>query len=110
MPPMQRIGGIDGLRAISILIVLLGHGSSTSGAPEIFAPMRNMGIIGVELFFAISGFVITLMLLRERQRHGRISFRLFWARRALRILPPFAAACAGIALASSGTGVPCGVR
>lgn len=63
--------------------------------------MRNMGIIGVELFFAISGFVITLMLLRERQRHGRISFRLFWARRALRILPPFAAACAGIALAAA---------
>ena len=101
MPPMQRVGGIDGLRAISIIIVLAGHGSSTHNAPEFLAPMRNMGIVGVELFFAISGFVITLMLLRERQGHGFISLRLFWARRALRIRPPFSFACAGIALAAA---------
>lgn len=100
-PAIKRIGGIDGLRAVSILIVLLGHGSSSRDSPELLAPMRNMGLVGVELFFAISGFVITLLLLREWQRDGSVCLRQFWIRRALRILPPFAAVCAGLWLAAS---------
>jgi peptidoglycan/LPS O-acetylase OafA/YrhL len=96
-----RIEALDGLRGVSILIVLIGHSASTAGAPWLLAPFRQLGVLGVELFFAISGFIITLLLLRERRVTGTISLRNFWVRRALRILPPFAAACAGIGLAGA---------
>ncbi|MDR3416050.1 MAG: acyltransferase [Nevskia sp.] len=97
---LPRIEALDGLRAISILIVLFGHGAHTTGAPRLLRPMLNMGIVGVDLFFVISGFIITQLLLRER-RGGSISLASFWLRRALRILPPFAAACGGLALAAT---------
>ncbi len=96
-----RIEALDGLRALSILIVLLGHASRGNAAPSWLWPLRDLGILGVYLFFAISGFIITLRLLRERQHSGTISLSGFWQRRALRILPPFALACAGIGLAAS---------
>ena len=48
-----------------------------------------MGWAGVDIFFALSGFLITTLLLREEQRFGRFSLKRFYARRALRILPPF---------------------
>src|SRR3546814_4236674 len=60
-----------------------------------------MGIVGVELFFTISGFIITHLLLRERQRDGGVDLRRFWIRRVLRIVPPFAAAALGIAIAAA---------
>ena len=93
----QRIEGLDGLRALSIVIVLLGHAARGVAAPQWLWPLRDLGTLGVYLFFSISGFIITLLMLRERQRRGRVSLKAFWERRALRILPPFAAACAGIA-------------
>ena len=96
-----RIEALDGLRALSILIVLLGHASRGVRAPAYLWPLRDLGILGVYLFFAISGFIITLLMLRERQRSGTLSLSGFWQRRALRILPPFAAACAGIGLAAA---------
>jgi len=95
-----RIDALDGLRAISILIVLLGHASRGNSAPAFLWPIRDLGILGVYLFFAISGFIITLLMLRERQCSGSVSLSGFWKRRALRILPPFAAACGGIAVAA----------
>lgn len=93
-----RIDGLDGLRAVSILIVLFGHGASTANAPALLHPLREMGIVGVQLFFAISGFIITHLMLRERARSGRVDLKQFWLRRALRIVPPFLAAAASIAL------------
>jgi len=96
-----RIDALDGLRALSILIVLLGHASRGNQAPDWLWPIRDLGILGVYLFFAISGFIITLLMLRERQRSGTVSLSGFWKRRALRILPPFAVACCGIAIAAS---------
>ena len=93
-----RIDGLDGLRAVSIFIVLLGHGASTANAPAWLHPLREMGIVGVELFFAISGFIITHLLLRERARTGGVDLKQFWLRRVLRIVPPFVAAAAGIAM------------
>ena len=97
----QRIEALDGLRAASILIVLLGHAARGNNAPGWLWPVRDLGILGVYLFFTISGFIITLLMLRERQRRGGISLPAFWRRRAWRILPPFAAACAGIALVAA---------
>jgi peptidoglycan/LPS O-acetylase OafA/YrhL len=97
----QRIEALDGLRAVSILVVLLGHAARGVDAPGWLWPLRDLGILGVYLFFAISGFIITWLMLRERQRRGGIDLAAFWQRRAWRILPPFAAACAGIALASA---------
>lgn len=94
----SRIDGLDGLRAVSIFIVLLGHGASTANAPAWMHPLREMGIVGVELFFAISGFIITHLLLRERARSGGVDLKQFWLRRALRIVPPFMAAASGIAV------------
>jgi len=95
-----RIDALDGLRALSILIVLLGHASRGNQPPSWLWPIRDLGVLGVYLFFAISGFIITLLMLRERQRSGTVSLSGFWNRRALRILPPFAAACCGIAVAA----------
>lgn len=100
-PAAQRIEGLDGLRALSILIVLAGHAARGVDPPRWLWPLRDLGTLGVYLFFAISGFIITLLMLRERQRRGRVSLKAFWQRRALRILPPFAAACGGIALAAA---------
>ena len=69
---------VQGLRAIAVLLVVLFH----AGVPGI-----SGGYIGVDVFFVISGFVITGVLLRERTARGRTSLRRFYARRARRILP-----------------------
>ena len=96
-----RIAELDGLRALSIGVVLIGHSGSVAGHPPWLAPLRTVGVIGVELFLTISGFIITHMMVREEQRSGRLNLRYFWARRALRILPPLAAMMAGFAVAAA---------
>ncbi|KRP63122.1 acyltransferase family protein [Pseudomonas trivialis] len=68
---------IDGLRAVAVLAVVLFH----FGVPGVTG-----GFVGVDVFFVISGFLITSIIWRERQA-GRFSFVEFWARRARRILP-----------------------
>lgn len=68
---------IDGLRAVAVLAVVLFH----FGVPGVTG-----GFVGVNVFFVISGFLITSIIWRERQA-GRFSFVGFWARRARRILP-----------------------
>lgn len=76
---------LDGLRGLSILIVLLGH----FGINKLIYKYRLLidGDIGVHIFFVISGFLITTLLLKEKLRNGHISVRYFYIRRALRILP-----------------------
>lgn len=69
---------IDGLRAIAVLAVVLYHASSA---------WLPGGFVGVDVFFVISGYLITALLLREWQHHGRIDFMAFYARRARRLLP-----------------------
>jgi peptidoglycan/LPS O-acetylase OafA/YrhL len=69
---------IDGLRAIAVLSVVLYHAGSIIPG----------GFVGVDVFFVISGFLIISQIV-EDQRHGTFSFKTFWARRALRILPPY---------------------
>jgi peptidoglycan/LPS O-acetylase OafA/YrhL len=86
-----NIPSLDGLRAISISIVLLAHASLMWRDPSATAgwSLGWAGGIGVDLFFVISGFLITWLLLRERRRRGTISLRAFYVRRAWRILPAY---------------------
>jgi peptidoglycan/LPS O-acetylase OafA/YrhL len=79
---IRRFGALDGLRAISVMAVIWHHTSGTPG-PLI----SQKGFHGVDLFFAISGFLITTLLVREWNRSGQISLRRFYTRRALRIFP-----------------------
>jgi peptidoglycan/LPS O-acetylase OafA/YrhL len=67
---------VQGLRAVAILLVVLYHCRVISG-----------GYVGVDVFFVISGFLITRQLVRELERTGSISLCGFYARRARRILP-----------------------
>lgn len=74
---MKHLTAIDGLRAVAVLSVVAYH----AGLPV------PAGFVGVDVFFAISGYVITRMLAREREDTGRIDFAAFYARRVRRILP-----------------------
>ena len=76
-----RLRGLDGLRAIAVTTVILFH--LTPG-------LLPGGYLGVDIFFVISGFLITTLLLRERAATGRIVLPSFWARRARRLLPALA--------------------
>jgi peptidoglycan/LPS O-acetylase OafA/YrhL len=78
-----RVGELDGVRAMAVASVLAFH----------LAPHRAWGgYLGVDLFFVLSGYLITTLLGAELRASGRIDLRAFWARRALRILPPMVAA------------------
>jgi peptidoglycan/LPS O-acetylase OafA/YrhL len=80
----RRFGALDGLRAVSAIAVVWHH----TGAAGIPGPsLWQKGFLGVDFFFAISGFLITSLLLRERSAVGGISLKKFYARRALRIFP-----------------------
>lgn len=79
----NHFGSLDGLRALSVAAVIWQH----SGGGMVAAEWAQLGHHGVMLFFAISGFLITTLLRRERDRHGVINLRAFYARRALRIFP-----------------------
>lgn len=81
--PRARIAGLDGLRALAVVLVVVYH--LFPGA------FLRSGYVGVDVFFVISGFLITTLLLRERAREGRIRLARFWARRARRLLPALAA-------------------
>ena len=80
--------GIDGLRAIAVLAVLLFHGG---------VARFGGGFLGVEVFFVVSGYLITLLLFREHLATGEIQLAAFWGRRARRLLPA-AATLVGLAL------------
>ena len=82
-----RIPSLDGLRAFSISLVLFAHLSGTRFFPSFVAARRDMGNIGVRIFFVISGFLITTLLLQEIASRGRVSLKLFYLRRSLRIFP-----------------------
>jgi peptidoglycan/LPS O-acetylase OafA/YrhL len=69
---------LDGLRGVAILSVIFAHTQRTGAAG---------GPIGVDIFFVLSGFLITCLLVQERDQFDSISFRAFYARRALRLLP-----------------------
>ncbi len=70
--------GLDGMRALAVVAVMVYHANSD---------WLPGGFLGVEMFFVISGYLITLLLISERERTYRISLRHFWMRRARRLLP-----------------------
>ncbi len=81
MDPTSRLefrGDIEGMRAVAVLLVVIGHASIGWFAG---------GFVGVDVFFVISGFLITSLLTQELTATGTISIRQFYTRRALRLLP-----------------------
>ena len=74
----DRLPGLDGLRALAVGAVLVFH---------LRATWLPGGFLGVDVFFVISGFLITTLLLRERARTGRLDLPRFWRRRARRQVP-----------------------
>ncbi len=81
-------GSLDGLRCLCILGVLWHH-SPVFGLFEGSYQIIGRGFAGVDLFFVLSGFLITTLLLREEERYGRFSLRGFYWRRVLRIVPVY---------------------
>jgi peptidoglycan/LPS O-acetylase OafA/YrhL len=87
-----RIPSLDGLRAISIVLVVISHAARTRGFPSLGRMAwltEKCGEFGVIIFFVISGFLITSLLLREIAANGRISLRDFYLRRSCRIFPVY---------------------
>jgi peptidoglycan/LPS O-acetylase OafA/YrhL len=107
MVDKKRLPSLDGLRAISAAMVVLGHAGKAlhvgrtlpfgAGVIDVWGP------VGVTVFFVISGFLITRLLLEERNRTGAIDLRAFYLRRTFRILPAYWAYLAVVAvLAAAG--------
>jgi peptidoglycan/LPS O-acetylase OafA/YrhL len=78
----SRFASLDGLRAASVIGTVWHH---TAQGPGLF----GAGWLGVHMFFALSGFLISTLLLREWSTHGGIDLRAFYARRVLRIFPAY---------------------
>jgi peptidoglycan/LPS O-acetylase OafA/YrhL len=89
----QRITVLDGWRGVSILLVIVGHvldyrlGAARSSLEFVIGDVISM--LGVCVFFVISGFIITKLALREHAARGSLSVRNFYLRRLLRIVPAF---------------------
>ena len=104
-PEAHRIPSLDGIRAVSILMVLYGHLCGTRGFPlatrhAYDTPLGNLAHLGVLVFFVISGFLITSLLMSEREKTGTISLKRFYLRRVLRIFPAFYALILVLAIAA----------
>ncbi|MEH6422518.1 acyltransferase family protein [Pseudomonas sp. CGJS7] len=85
---MSRLPGLDLLRAIAIVWVMFFHASGADlGSP--WMPMSQFGWMGVDLFFALSGYLIGWQVLRPLSQGQRLSFADFYLRRAFRVLPAF---------------------
>jgi peptidoglycan/LPS O-acetylase OafA/YrhL len=83
---------LDGLRALAVVAVMVYHANSE---------WLPGGFLGVEVFFVLSGYLITLLLLAEYDRDGAIDLRSFWARRARRLLPALFAVLLSVAVAAT---------
>jgi len=82
---LPYMAGLDGLRALAVVAVLLYHGQDVGGIANFLKPQG--GFLGVEVFFVISGYLITSLLLQEHSSSERIDLKGFWIRRARRLLP-----------------------
>ncbi len=93
--PGGRLRELDGWRAISVLLVIVyhvgwyQHRDLVMPHVHLAAAVSTCGPLGVKVFFVISGFVICRLLILEEEKHGFVSLKGFYIRRAFRILPPF---------------------
>ena len=94
-PSLRHIRALDGVRGAAIVAVLLFHSGYLAG-----------GYLGVDLFFVLSGFLITSLLLAEWRRRHAIRLLAFWARRARRLLPALFLMLGGVALYSAVVALP----
>ena len=78
MSAVPYLPGLDGMRALAVVAVMVYHANSA---------WLPGGFLGVEVFFVISGYLITLLLIGEHERTGTVSLRDFYVRRARRLLP-----------------------
>ena len=81
--------GLDGMRALAVVAVMLYHANHT---------WLSGGFLGVEVFFVISGYLITLLLIGEHERNGRVNLGKFWMRRIRRLLPAVFTMMSGVAV------------
>jgi peptidoglycan/LPS O-acetylase OafA/YrhL len=79
MSSLARLPGLDGLRGVAVLAVIGYHLNLGNFLPA--------GFLGVDIFFTVSGFIITALLLQEHARTGRVDFAAFYLRRARRLFP-----------------------
>ena len=98
-PITSRVPALDGLRGVAVLGVLLFHTGHLGG-----------GFLGVDLFFALSGYLITDLLLREARETGTVSLIAFWGRRIRRLGPALAVVLAGVTVVVRVFGTPDLVR
>ncbi len=84
----RNIPSLDGLRALSVGLVLTGHLGGTYHFPAWLDFMERYADSGVHIFFVISGYLITRLLMSEEHKCGSVSLRDFYIRRGFRILPP----------------------
>src|SRR6201992_2024386 len=89
--PLPFIAGIDGMRALAVLAVF-GYHAGLGWLPG--------GFLGVDVFFVISGYLITSLLLREFRGTGHLELARFWIRRARRLLPAVRVLIAGARILS----------
>lgn len=80
MVAVKYVPELDGIRALAVWIVMLFHAG---------VPLMEGGWVGVDVFFVLSGFLVTTLLLAEEERHHRVSLGSFWMRRMLRLLPAY---------------------
>lgn len=92
MPAVKYVAGLDGLRAVAVITVLLFHAEFS---------FASGGFLGVSMFFTLSGFLITTLLIDEHESSGTLSLRRFYGRRVRRLLPA-AYACLVLVVALSG--------
>jgi peptidoglycan/LPS O-acetylase OafA/YrhL len=83
---LGHIPSLDGARGVAILLVVAQH---------VHYPLASGGDTGVDLFFILSGFLITKLMIEEREATGRIDLRAFYRRRVFRIIPALVVACIG---------------
>jgi peptidoglycan/LPS O-acetylase OafA/YrhL len=92
-PDLNYIAGLNGLRALAVIAVVWHH----SPVSKPFPILKN-GFLGVDIFFVLSGYLITSLLLHEQEKFGSVSLKQFYARRTLRIFPLYYAVLAVLAL------------
>lgn len=88
-PIVPYVPALDGLRALAVVAVIVYHANHA---------WLGGGFLGVEVFFVVSGYLITLLLTAERERTGTVSLREFWVRRARRLLPALFVLLVGVVI------------